>query len=396
VTPDFKILFDSAPGSYLALTPDLVIVAATDAYLVSTKTRREDILGRSIFEIYPGDSAQPGADFTRNLRNSIGRVTRRKKQDLMPAQKVQITQLPFGSGRLEERYWYSVNTPVLNTEGEIQYIIHQLEDVTYKRLERTNVELEHIIEERTRQLQDTIRELESFSYSVSHDLKAPLRAIDGFSRILIEEYGDKLDEDGRRVLQVIRTSTLKMGLLIENLLDLARLGRKQMQITDIDMNAMVSGIFNDIRASAPDRQVELKCGLLHRVKADPVLMQQILTNLLSNAFKFTRSRNPAIVEVGSRVREAEHDVLFWVRDNGVGFDMKYSNKLFGVFQRLHTDREFDGTGIGLAIVQRAVHRHSGHVWAESEPDRGATFYFSLPLNSASEFQSHPHEEGVIS
>jgi signal transduction histidine kinase len=388
-------LFDAAPGSCLALTPDLRIVAATDAYLQSTMTRRENILERSIFEVYPDDTANPAASLTRDLRTSLWRVTHRRKQDVMPTQRVEIPQHPGNHGKSEERYWKLVNTPVLSSDGEIQYIIHQIEDVTHRRLNKTNVELEHIIEERTRQLQDTIRELESFSYSVSHDLKAPLRAIDGFSRILIEEYGDKLDEDARRVLQVIRSSTLKMGLLIENLLDLARLGRKQMQIVDIDMHTLVMSAFNDIRATAADRKVELKCGPLQRVKADPVLMQQVLTNLLSNAFKFTRARDPAIIEVGSRVRDAENDVIFWVRDNGVGFDMKYSNKLFGVFQRLHTDREFDGTGIGLAIVQRAVHRHSGQVWAESEPDHGATFYFSLPRHSASELQPSPYEAGVI-
>jgi two-component system sensor kinase len=216
-------------------------------------------------------------------------------------------------------------------------------------------------------------------------LKAPLRAIDGFSRILIEEFSDKLDDDGRHVLNVIRTSTLKMGNLIESLLDLARLGRKQMQLVEVDMRALVEAIFHEVRSAAPDRKAELRCGALHAVKADPVLMQQILMNLLATAFKFTRYRDEAVIEVGSNFRESSREIVFWVRDNGVGFEMQYVDKLFGVFQRLHTDKEFDGTGIGLAIVQRAVHRHSGRVWAESVLGQGASFYFSLPAIQTATF-----------
>jgi len=247
-----------------------------------------------------------------------------------------------------------------------------------QRLEKLNSELEFRVQERTVQLQNTVKELESFSYSVSHDLKAPLRAIDGFSRILIEEYQHKLDEDGTRVLGIIRSSTLKMGLLIESLLDLARLGRKQMQVVDIDMTALAKNIFNEVHAAAPERKVEWRCGELHKVQGDPTLMQQVLTNLISNAFKFTRTREKAVIEIGSEYRDEGREVVFWIRDNGVGFEMQYKDKLFGVFQRLHTDREFDGTGVGLAIVQRAIHRHSGHVWAEATLNEGATFYFSLP------------------
>jgi signal transduction histidine kinase len=353
--PDFKTLFESAPGLYLALTPDLRIVAASDAYLRATKVKRQDILGRNLFDAFPDNPDDPNASGARGI-----------------------------------------NTPVFDENGEVRYIIHRLENVTpladekvlnigaqdYRRLEKLNAELEFRVQERTRQLQDTIEELESFSYSVSHDLKAPLRAIDGFSRILIEEYQDKLDDDGRRVLDIIRNSTLKMGQLIESLLDLARLGRKQMNIVDIDMQTLITNVFNEVRSMAPERNVELRLGTLHTVEADPVLMQQVLTNLISNAFKFTRDREKAVIEIGSEHRENGRETVYWVRDNGVGFEMKYVHKLFGVFQRLHTEREFDGTGVGLAIVQRAIHRHSGHVWAESNLNEGATFYFSLPRPSA--------------
>jgi len=147
---------------------------------------------------------------------------------------------------------------------------------------------------------------------------------------------------------------------------------------DIDMTALAKNIFNEVHAAAPERKVEWRCGELHKVQGDPTLMQQVLTNLISNAFKFTRTREKAVIEIGSEYRDEGREVVFWIRDNGVGFEMQYKDKLFGVFQRLHTDREFDGTGVGLAIVQRAIHRHSGHVWAEATLNEGATFYFSLP------------------
>ncbi len=380
--PDFKALFESSPDLNLVLTPDLRIVAVSDAYLRATAAKREQILGRDVFRVFPDNPDEIEAHRTRNLRESLQRVIDTRAPDVMSVQKYNMRRPDFEGGGFEARYWSPINTPVIGTNGELCYIVHSVRDVTGfiqegHELEKIT-ELEFRVHERTKQLQDTIRELESFSYSVSHDLKAPLRAIDGFSRILIEEFSDKLDADGRHVLNVIRTSTLKMGNLIESLLDLARLGRKQMQLVDVDMKALVRNVFHEVRSAAPERNVELRCGPLHHVKADPVLMQQVLMNLLSNAFKFTRHREQATVEVGSELRESSREVVFWIRDNGVGFEMQYVDKLFGVFQRLHTDREFDGTGIGLAIVQRAVHRHAGRVWAESILGEGATFFFSIP------------------
>jgi PAS domain S-box-containing protein len=388
--PDFRALFESVPDLCVVLTPDLRIVAVSDAYLRAAMTTREQMLGKDIFHhVFPDNSDEVEMARCRNLRTSLQRVIDNLLQDVMTVQKYHVRRPESEGGGFEARYWSPVNTPVLGRDGELRYILHAVRDVTGFVQEGHEVEkiteLEFRVHERTKQLQDTIRELESFSYSVSHDLKAPLRAIDGFSRILIEEYADKLDADGRHVLNVIRTSTLKMGNLIESLLDLARLGRKQMRLVDTDMQALVKTIFHEIRAAAPERSVELHCGPLHRVKADPVLMQQVLMNLLSNAFKFTRHRPKAVIQVGSELRQSSREIVFWVRDNGVGFEMQYVDKLFGVFQRLHTDREFDGTGIGLAIVQRAVHRHSGRVWAESVLGEGATFYFSLPAVQTTTF-----------
>ena len=387
--PDFQALFESSPDVCLVLTPDLRIIAANDAYLQANTSSRPAVLGKDIFQMFPENPDEIEAERMRNLRASLQRVIDTRSPDVMTVQKFHVRRAQTGGDGFEARYWSPMNTPVLGPGGELRYIVHAVRDVTGFVQEGHEVEkiteLEFRVHERTKQLQDTIRELESFSYSVSHDLKAPLRAIDGFSRILIEEFSDKLDDDGRHVLNVIRTSTLKMGNLIESLLDLARLGRKQMQLVEVDMRALVDAIFQEVRSAAPERKAELRCGPLHTVRADPILMQQILMNLLANAFKFTRYRDEAVIEVGSDFRESSREIVFWVRDNGVGFEMQYVDKLFGVFQRLHTDKEFDGTGIGLAIVQRAVHRHSGRVWAESVLGQGASFYFSLPAVQTTTF-----------
>ena len=246
----------------------------------------------------------------------------------------------------------------------------------YQALEQLNAELEQRVLLRTSQLEDTIRELEAFSYSVSHDLKAPLRAIEGFSRILLEDYSDKLDDEANRVLGVIRTSVLKMTDLIEGLLQLARLGRQQLKTSPINMKFLAESVFEEAKSAAPGRKIECRIADMPLVSGDPTLMRQVLMNLISNAVKFTATRDNAMIEVGSR--QTERETVFHVRDNGVGFDMKYANKLFTLFQRLHTGEKFEGTGVGLAIVQRGIHRHGGRVWAEGSENHGATFFFALP------------------
>ena len=220
------------------------------------------------------------------------------------------------------------------------------------------------------------KELESFSYSVSHDLRAPLRAIDGFSRILLEDYQDKLDDDGKDSLARIRAASQRMGQLIDDLLQLSRITRAEMHRVPVDLSALARAVCDELKITEPARRVEfvIKPGLV--TKADAGLMRAALENLLGNAWKFTGHRTDVKVEFGSRLEGGER--VFYVRDNGVGFDMKYDSKLFGAFQRLHTSAEFPGTGIGLATVQRIIHRHGGRVWAEGETNRGATFYFSLP------------------
>jgi PAS domain S-box-containing protein len=235
-------------------------------------------------------------------------------------------------------------------------------------------ELESRVETRTGELKAANKELEAFSYSVSHDLRAPLRAMDGFSRILLSDHAEQLDAEGRRLLDVVRASTRQMGQLIDDLLAFSRVGRQAMARTAVDMKALADEAFRSL--VAVDERVSFTVGELPRADVDPSLMRQVWVNLISNSLKFTRPEAGRVIAVAGRTEPGR--VVYSVTDNGVGFDMAYSDKLFGVFQRLHSSAEFEGTGVGLALVQRIVHRHGGEVWAEGKVGEGATFSFSLP------------------
>jgi len=225
-----------------------------------------------------------------------------------------------------------------------------------------------------RELKNINKELEAFSYSVSHDLRAPLRAVSGYASILREDYGPQLDEDGLRIIECINDNTAKMGTLIDELLAFSRLGRKEIQKTEIDIYEMVRGVVTDVNKSV-EHGAEIKIDELHKVKADYVLLKQAMYNLISNAVKYSAKKENPVVEISSKEHNGE--VIISVKDNGAGFDMRYANKLFGVFQRLHSQEDFEGTGVGLAIVQRIINKHGGKVWAEGKVNEGATFHFSI-------------------
>jgi light-regulated signal transduction histidine kinase (bacteriophytochrome) len=219
------------------------------------------------------------------------------------------------------------------------------------------------------------RELEAFSYSVSHDLRAPLRAIDGFSQALLEDYHALLDAKGRDFLERVRAATQRMSQLIMDLLKLSRLTRSELNLTAADLSALAGAVAADLRRSQPERNVTFRIAEGLTARCDPHLLRVALENLLGNAWKFTGNKDEATIEFGAA--EVDGQTAYFVRDDGAGFDMAYAGKLFGTFQRLHSDREFPGTGIGLSLVQRIVRRHGGRVWAEGVPNRGAAFYFTL-------------------
>ncbi len=390
----FSNLFESLPGLYLVLSPELGIVAVSDAYLKATMTRREEIVGRGLFEVFPDNPDDPGATGTSNLRASLDRVRRTAASDTMAIQKYDIRR---PDGTFEERYWSPINSPVLGVRQRIEYIIHRVEDVTdfvrqksqtagntaemRVRMEQMEAEIfqsTQKVQAVNQQLKAANQELEAFSYSVSHDLRAPLRSIDGFSLALLEDYDGKLDDSGKDYLRRVRAAATRMGELIDDMLQLSRVTRAEMRHETVDLSALADSVVSDLKRSDSRRQVEVAIQPGLSAEGDSKLLRIALVNLLSNAWKFTGRKPAARIELA--VQDNGSERAFYVRDNGAGFDMGYAGKLFGAFQRLHAPSEFPGTGIGLATVQRIIHRHGGRVWAEGAVNQGATFYFALPLH----------------
>jgi PAS domain S-box-containing protein len=251
--------------------------------------------------------------------------------------------------------------------------------VSFKEIEDLKAELEERVVKRTAELEAANKELEAFSYSVSHDLRAPLRAVNGFAAIVLEDYGPQLPEEGRRYLERIRNGGQRMGVLMDDLLAFSHLSRQSVNRRRVDSSKLVRETLEELKPQWEGRRIELRLGELPPCQADPVLLKQVWVNLLSNAIKYSRGREPAIIEIGCLPEPGA--TVYFVRDNGAGFDMQYANKLFGVFQRLHRADQFEGTGVGLAIVQRIVQRHGGRVWAEAQLNQGAAFYFTIEAAS---------------
>ncbi len=535
--PDFRALFESAPGLYLVLTPDLTIVAVSEAYLRATMTKREEILGRHLFDVFPSNPDDPAATGVSNLRASLDRVLQSCSSDTMAVQKYDIRRPESEGGGFEERHWSPVNSPVLGPKGEVAYIIHRVEDVTefvhLKQAEsersriteamrthaeemeaeifhraqqiqeannRLRAELDarkraeeerdrfftlsldmmciakpdgyfkrvspaftqtlgwsaeellarpfldfvhpddqaatlHVVEKlvgtgeklhqfenryrhkdgswRTlswksvplpdgimyatarditeqreaeeelkknrEQLEAANKELEAFTYSVSHDLRAPLRSLDGFSQAVLEDYADKLDAEGQGYLRRIRAAAQRMGLLIDDFLKLSRLTRTELRREPVDLTALAREVLTELAAHEPDRQVDWTVQEGLSAVGDRRLLRVVLENLLGNAWKFTGRQPSPRIEVGED-RNAAQDgqARYVVRDNGAGFEMAHADKLFRPFQRLHGMAEFPGTGIGLAIVERVIRLHGGQVGAEGAVGRGACAWFTLP------------------
>jgi len=297
---------------------------------------------------------------------------------------------------ISEGAWIeSSGSPLRDKAGVIRGGVVAFRDITRRKadereIRKLNEELEERVVQRTAQLEAANQELEAFTYSVSHDLRAPLRHIGGFSRILMEDFAAGMSPEAQKHLQRIQDGTQRMGLLVDELLSLARLGRHALKVQVGKLNSMVDEVICLLQPETEGRTIIWKIAQLPPVRCDPILMKQVFQNLIANALKFTRPRERAVIEIDCR-QEKEQTVIL-VRDNGVGFNMKYKDKLFGVFQRLHRAEDFAGTGVGLATAQRIVHKHGGEIWAEAEIDKGATFYFTVDPADAGLRTPHPPEQ----
>lgn len=326
----------------------------------------EDVIGKDDTELFPSNIALP---IMENDRRLIASEVNQTYEDIVPFMG-------------ELRTFLSTKTVCRNEQGKVIGIVGIARDISEriyaeKQIKELNQDLERRVVERTAQLEAANKELEAFCYSVSHDLRAPLRGIDGFSQALLERYAEQLDDKGKHYLQRVRAATQRMGQLIDDLLNLSRVTRCEMQRQTVDSTSMVEAIALELQHTQPERaNVEFIIALGVVAQGDPRLLRVVFENLLNNAWKFTSKQVHARIEF-STLAETDGTTAYFVRDNGAGFDMAYANKLFGAFQRLHTTDEFPGTGIGLATVQRIIHRHGGRVWAEGAVGLGATFYFTL-------------------
>jgi signal transduction histidine kinase len=336
-------------------------VYVNDAIVKRSKFLKEELIGFTLMEKFPGVEQ---TDLFKFLdRCMIERRTEHFETELI---------LPDG----HKGYFDLSIQPI--PEGLFILSMDMTErKVAEEQLRQLNLELEARVEERTKELQLINQELESFSYSVSHDLRAPLRAINGYAKILQEDYIDDLDNNAVNCLQAIMVNSKKMGNLIDDLLTFSRLERKQILLSEVNMAALIETVKEELISNSLDKNTEFKLLPVMPAKAESSIIKQVWMNLISNAIKYSRLKSKPIIEIGSF--EKDNQIVYYVRDNGVGFDMKYYDKLFGVFQRLHSEKDFEGTGIGLAIVKKIVFRHNGRVWAESKLNEGACFYFSLPI-----------------
>ena len=364
-----RSLIEANPDTMINIKQDGSIQDVNEAMIIATVKDRKQLIGQD-FSSYFSDPEKARIGYQKVFAD--GSV---KDYEL---------QMRHRSGSLLDVLF---NARIFHNEtGDVAGIIAVARDISErKRLERElnnlNESLEKRVTERTAELKAANEELEAFSYSVSHDLRAPLRAVDGFSRKVMLAYGDKLDQEGLRLLGVVRQNAVRMGKLIDDLLAFSRLGRREMHVVAVSMQDLAESSATELIELEPERQINFSCEAIPPCLGDPAMLKEVWMNLLSNAIKFTRQNNGAQIHVGSRI-EGEF-AIYWIQDNGAGFDMAYADKLFGVFQRLHSQEEFEGSGVGLALSQRIIHRHHGRIWGESQIGQGATFSFTLPLQRLS-------------
>lgn len=354
----YRALYQDNPSMFFTLNPQGTIISVNSFGANQLGYTIAELEGQPVLKVfYPDDQAE----VVRQFQECIQHAGQMYHWEFRKVRK-------DGSLLWVEEFAHAVRDP----NGLLQVLI-MCQDITHRKqaeaeIRTLNIELEERVAERT-------RELEAFSYSVSHDLHAPLRAIEGFSRIVVEDYALSLDPQVRQYLHQVRERAQRMKQLIDDLLDFSRLNRRPLTKQPVRMTTLVQEALEELHPDYDQRRVEIRLGELPPCQADPVLLKQVLLNLLGNALKYTGKREVTHIEIGAH--ETDEEVVYFVKDNGSGFDMRYADKLFGVFQRLHSGKEFEGTGVGLAIVERILQRHGGRVWAEAEVDKGAIFYFSL-------------------
>lgn len=344
-----------------------------DAAVKHGSKTREQLLGRTMMEVYPGIEHS-------NLFYVL-------KQCMANRQMQQFeNEFTYPNGTTA---WFKLSIQPVPEGVFILSIDITDRKLAQQELLRTNESLEQVVAERTAELAASNKELEAFSYSVSHDLRAPLRAINGFAKMLHQTHSKQLDEDGNRLLSVISTNATTMGQLIDDLLNFSRIGRKKVDKHTVNMHALVSEAIESELQLMEDKTYSIEVDTLPTVLADAQLIKQVWANLVSNALKYSATTKHPKIQVSAEVKDSE--TIFSIKDNGVGFDMQYADKLFGVFQRLHSKREFEGTGVGLALAYRIVRKHGGNMWANAQPNKGATFYFTLPNHPV---QNKNHDNGT--
>ncbi|MBI2681837.1 MAG: CHASE3 domain-containing protein [Acidobacteriales bacterium] len=362
----------------VVLDSDLRVQSANRAYYRTFLVSAAEVEGRAFHELGSGQWDIPG------LRHRLEEI-------LAQHTTLEDFEVERDFPGLGQRIMLLHASKIFRVGNNTETVLVAIEDITArKRAEATLTNLSRDLQRQNTELQAVNQELEAFTYTVSHDLRAPLRHIHGFSHILTEEYGPRLDAEARRYLARVEEGADRMGQLLDDLLNLSRVGRKELTLQVTGLNSLVEEVRTELQPETAGRQIDWRVETLPFVECDPALMKQVLANLLGNAVKYTHPRERALIEVG-HLRQNGQSVIF-VRDNGVGFSMKYADKLFGVFQRLHRQEDFKGTGVGLATVQRIIHKHGGRVWAESELDQGATFFFTS-CNPAAPLETIEHANG---
>lgn len=417
-TIDFQKVFLSAPSLFLIVSTDFTILALNDSYERATMKKREEMIGRNLFEVFPDNPDDKSADGVSNLSKSLHSVLKDKKTHTMAVQRYDV-QRPDGT--FEVRYWSPINIPIFNSKNEIDYIVHRVEDVTEfitlkdeqsknenitlglqkkvnemeveivkrsREIQKLNFELEQKVKERTetllkreitlaeqnRKLKNQNKELEQFTYITSHDLQEPLRTLVSFTELLEKEFAGKLEGNGDIYIDFISQSSRRMQELVKGLLDYSRIGREK-QLVEVDCNQIVKDVLSDMAIALAESKAKISVGNLPKLKGYSTELRQLFQNLISNAVKFRKK--DVIPEVKIAVQEEKENWLFSIQDNSIGIDEKDMHKLFVIFKRLNNRDEYEGTGIGLAHCKKIVELHGGTIWAESKLGEGSTFKFTI-------------------